>query len=127
MEEDFPEWEVARGRRAAWSWDQQDTRDSVPIQNRTVSVLRRGEVNTMKYCLNPREIPGMRQYFIIFPHSSHNTDILNYNSRIDLPGRSILEELIVRIAPTAGQYGKILPSRLSNTEELNFNIIMFSN
>ena len=27
----------------------------------------------------------------------------------------------------AGQYGKIFPSRLSNTEELNFNNIMFSN
>ena len=26
--------------------------------------------------------------------------------------RSILEELILRIAPTAGQYGKILPSKL---------------
>ena len=40
---------------------------------------------------------------------------------------SILEELILCIAPTAVQYGKILPSRLSNTGELNFNIIMFSN
>ena len=41
--------------------------------------------------------------------------------------RSILEKLIFRIAPTAGQYGKISPSRLSNTGELNFNIIMLSN
>ena len=54
-------------------------------------------------------------------------NILNYNSSIDLPGRSILEQLILRIAPTAGQYGKILPSRLSNIGSLKFNIIMFSN
>ena len=40
---------------------------------------------------------------------------------------SVLEKLIICIALTAGQYGKILPSRLSNTGELNFNIIMFSN
>ena len=37
-----------------------------------------------------------------------------------------LEELILRIAPTAGQYGKKLPSRFSKMGELNFNIIMFS-
>ena len=79
----------------------------------------------MKYSLSPREFSML--YFTIFPDSSHNTDILNYNSSIDLPGRSILEELILRIAPTAGQYRKILPSRLNNTKELNFNIIMFSN
>ena len=35
--------------------------------------------------------------------------------------------MILRIVSTAGQYGKILPSRLSNSEELIFNIIMFSN
>ena len=70
---------------------------------------------------------GLRLYFIIFPDSSHNTDILNYRSSIGLSGRSIWEELLLRIAPTAGQYGEILPSRLSNAGELNFNIIMFSN
>ena len=70
---------------------------------------------------------GLMLYFIVFPDSNHNTDILSYKSSIDLPGRSILEELIVRSALTAGQYGKILPSRLSNTGEVNFNIIMFSN
>ena len=69
----------------------------------------------------------LRLYFIVFPDLSHNTDILNYKSSIDLPGRSILEELILRIALTAGQFGKILASKLSNTGELNFNIIMFSN
>ena len=38
-----------------------------------------------------------------------------------LSWRSILEELILRIAQTAGQYGEILPSRLNNTAEFNFN------
>ena len=60
---------------------------------------------------------GLRLYFIVFPDSSHYTDILNYKSSIDLPGRSILEELILRIASTAGQYGIILPSRLINYAE----------
>ena len=66
-------------------------------------------------------------YFIVFPDLSHNTDIFNYKPSIDIPGRSILEELIICIASTAGQYGKILPSSLSNTGEVNFNIIGFSN
>ena len=70
---------------------------------------------------------GLRLYFIVFFDSSHNTDILNFKSSIGPPGRSILVELILRIASAAGQYGKILPSRLSNTGELNFNIIMLSN
>ena len=66
-------------------------------------------------------------YFIVYPDSSRNTDILNYNFSIDLPERSLLGELILYIAPRAGQYGKILLSGLSNTGELIFNIIMFSN
>ena len=70
---------------------------------------------------------GLRLYFIVHPNLSETTDILNYSSNLDLPGRSILEELILRIASTAGQYGKILPSRLSNAGELNFNIITFIN
>ena len=70
---------------------------------------------------------GPRLYFIVFPDLSHNTNIFNYKSSIDLPGRSILEELIIFIAVTAGQYGKILTRSLSNTGELNFNIVMFSN
>ena len=70
---------------------------------------------------------GLRLYFIVHPNLSQTTDILNYSSNLDLPGRSILEELILRIASTAGQYGKILPSRLSNAGELNFNIITFIN
>ena len=90
----------------------------------------------MKYTLSLREIPrakpnrfpgGLRLYFIVYPDSSQNTDLLNYNSSTDLPGRSILEELIFSFVPTAGQYRKILPCRFSNTEELNSNIIMFSN
>ena len=67
---------------------------------------------------------SFRLYFIVFPDSSHITDILNCNS-IDHPGGSILEELILRISPTDGQYEKILISRLSNTKELNFDIIVF--
>ena len=70
---------------------------------------------------------GLRLYFIAFPDWNQNTDILNYKSSIDLPGISVLEELILHIALTAGQYGKILPSRLSTTGVENFNIIMFSN
>ena len=69
---------------------------------------------------------GLRLYFIVYCDSSYNTDILNYNFSID-PGRSLLEELILCIALTAGQYWNILPSRLSNIEKLNFHIIMFSN
>ena len=57
----------------------------------------------------------------------HNTDILNYDFSIYLPVKSILKELILCIAPTAGQYSKILPSRLSNAGELKFNIIRLSN
>ena len=38
-----------------------------------------------------------------------------------------MEELIICIALTTGQYGKALPSGLSITGELNFNITMFSN
>ena len=76
---------------------------------------------------SPRNFSMLMLHFIVYPNSSHNTDILNCNSSIKLPGRSILEELIPRIAPTTGQYGQILPSRLSNTGELKLNIIMFSN
>ena len=42
----------------------------------------------------------------IFSDSSHNMDILNYKSSIDIPKRSILEECIFRVSLTAGQYGK---------------------
>ena len=65
----------------------------------------------MKYSLSPREIPRAKPKG--FPEGSgHNTDIFNYKYSIDLPGISILEELILRTASTAGLYKKILPSRL---------------
>ena len=51
---------------------------------------------------------GLRLYFIVFFDWNHNTDILNYKSSIDLPGRS---RLILCIALTAGQYVKIFPRR----------------
>ena len=63
---------------------------------------------------------------MVFPDSNHKTDILNYISSFDHPGRSVLEELILRIALTAGQYGKILPSGLSNAGKLNYHIKIFS-
>ena len=45
---------------------------------------------------------GLRLYFTVYPNSSHNTDILNYNSSIVLPGRALFEELILCIALAAG-------------------------
>ena len=77
----------------------------------------------MKYSLSPREISRVKPKG--FPEGSgyislylltRATAILIYKSSIDLPGISILEELILRIALIAGQYGKI-----------NFNSVMFSN
>ena len=76
---------------------------------------------------SPSDFPRAQAIFIVFSDSSNNADIINYNSSIDPPGRSIFEELILRIALSTGQYGKILPSWLRNMEELNFNITMFSN
>ena len=52
---------------------------------------------------------GLRLYFIVFPDLSHNTDILNNNSSIDLP-----------IGRVDSLYCSVSPSRLSNTEELKF-------
>ena len=76
---------------------------------------------------SPRRFPRAQAIFIVFPDSSNNTHILNFNTSIDLPGRSVLEELILRIALSTGQYGKCLPSWLRNTEGLNLNIKMLSN
>ena len=84
----------------------------------TVSVLWQEEGYTMKYSLRkilrakPKGFPKLSLYFIVFPDSSHNTYILNYKSSIDLSVRLLLEELILRIAPTAGQYKKILPTNI---------------
>ena len=69
---------------------------------------------------------GLKLYFIVYPDLSHNTDILNYNSSIFLPGDQYWKIWFSVFAPTAGQYRKIFPSRLSNTGELNINIILFS-
>ena len=99
-----------------------------------VSVLWQEE-GYPKYSLSLRQIlkamtkgfPKGSGYIWLYPDSTHTTYILNYKSSIDLPRRSILEDLILHIALTAWNYGKILPSRLSNTREINFNIIMFSN
>ena len=41
-------------------------------------------------------------YFTVYPNSSHNTDILDYNSSIVLPGRAILEKLFLCIALAVG-------------------------
>ena len=55
----------------------------------------------------------IRLNFSLKPDSSHNTDILNYNSSIVLPGRAILEELILCIALVAGAiFSSILPVEL---------------
>ena len=51
---------------------------------------------------------GLRLYFTLYPDLSHNTDILNYDSSIVLPGRAILEDLILRIALAAGAIFSIL-------------------
>ena len=68
----------------------------------------------MKYSLSLKEIPRAKpEEFPVYPDSSHNTDILNYNSSIVLPGRAILEELILRIALAAGAiFSSILPALL---------------
>ena len=68
-----------------------------------VSVLRREEGYTVKYSLSPREIVRAKprdflRALAVFhrkPDLSHNTDILNYYSSIVLPGRAILEDLIL--------------------------------
>ena len=50
-------------------------------------------------------------YFIVYPDLCRNTDILNNNSGIFLPGRAILEELILCIE--AGSiFSSILPALL---------------
>ena len=56
---------------------------------------------------------GLRLLFTVFLDLSNNTDILNYNSRIVIPGRAILEKLILRIAMAAGAiFSSIFPALL---------------
>ena len=56
------------------------------------------------------DFPRAQAIFIVFSDYSNNTDIINNNSSIDLPRKSVLEELILRIVLSTGPYGKILPS-----------------
>ena len=52
-------------------------------------------------------------YFTVYPNSSHNTEILDYKSSIVLPGRAILNELILRITLAAGAiFSSKLPALL---------------
>ena len=90
--------------------------------SKLVSVLWREDGYTMKYSLSPRDFPRVYAIF----HRISWLDIIKYKSSIDLAGRSILKELIFCIPSTAGPYGKILSSILSNTGDLKFNIIMLS-
>ena len=60
---------------------------------------------------------GLRLYFTVYPDSSHNTDIVNYNSSIFLPGRAILEELILSIALTDGAIFQYTPSSTGSVLE----------
>ena len=78
----------------------------------------------MKYSLSLREIPRAKLEGV--PEGSDFISLC-IQTQIAIQTFSILVELILRIAPTAGQYGKIMPRRLSNTGELNWNIRMFSN
>ena len=70
---------------------------------------------------------GLRLYFIVYPDSSQNTDIFNYNSSIFLPGDQYGKSWFSVLLQQLGTTGKLLPSILSNTGRLNFNIIIFSN
>ena len=89
----------------------------------------------MIYSRSPREIPRAK------PEGSSEgsgyissyipTQVIIQTFSMTTQALSFLEINIERLdspgAPTAGQYGKILHSRLSNTGGLNFNIMMFSN
>ena len=108
----------------------------IPLATHNIeSVLWREEAYTMKYSLSPREIPRAKSEGL--PEGS---GYISWYIRLESQYRhsqlqllhcpswgSILEELILLSALTAGQYGKIVPSRLSNTGDLNFIIILFSN
>ena len=82
----------------------------------------------MEYSLRPRakpeECPDGSGYISLYIL----TGVTIQTFSITTPALSFLEikirRLILRIAPTAGQYGKI---RLINTADLNFNIIIFCN
>ena len=112
-------------------WPQKVTKlDFFLVLLLNVSVLWREEGYTMKYSLSPKEIPRdfLRAQAIFYCISRLESQYRSFQLQIQhwFPGRSILEELILQIAPTAGQYWKILPSGLSMTGEFNLNIIMFN-
>ena len=90
------------------------------------SVLWQEEGYTMKYSLSPRGNPKGSGYISSYIPTQVKIQTLS----ITTPALTFLEinidSRILPIAATAGQYGKILPSRVSNSGELNFNIIMFS-
>ena len=74
----------------------------------------------MKYSLSSKEVPRAKlkgfpdgSGYIALYIRSHNTDILNYNTSIVLPGRARLEELILRIALAAAAiFSSTLPALL---------------
>ena len=74
----------------------------------------------MKYGLSTREVPRAEPEGFpegtgyISPDLSHDTDILNFYKlyfQHVLPGRAILEELIVHIGLEARVYFPVLPSK----------------
>ena len=86
-----------------------------------VSVLWREEGYTMKYILSPRESRGWSPRD--FPWAQGIFHRISW-----LKSQYRHSQLQINQWPwIAGQYGKIYPSRLSNTGEVNFNSIMFSN
>ena len=74
----------------------------------------------MKYSLSPRDFLRAQAIF----HCISQLESQYRHSRLQLQycpsWRSILEQLILRIAPSAGQYGKIWPSRLSILSQIVF-------
>ena len=80
----------------------------------------------MKYSLSQREIPREKPqgfpngsgYISLYIPTPVTIQIFSIKLKQCPFWRSILKELILHIAPTAGQNGKILPHILSNTGEL---------
>ena len=81
----------------------------------------------MKYSLSPRDFPRAQAIFYCISRLESQYRHSQIQIQQCPSSRSVLEEWILSIAPTARQYEKILPIRLRNTGEFNFNIIIFSN
>ena len=75
----------------------------------------------MKYSLSLKDFPGAQCLFHCVSRLKSQYRHFQLQLQHFPSWRSILEKLVLRIAPTAGQYGEILPIRA-----LNFNIILFS-